>query len=327
MDDFSWGATRVVQGDKGGNHGDVEGKFDPSNIVMKRWAEFERERRLRSGTHSRDSTYDIVQRTGSPDRAGSTRYSMVSSDTYHSNPSQQDSVMHRPTTGLLASATAQIQDAEVKTTARQRLDNVPLLELPAPLGPDAAARRTGAAPAAAGSIAVVRPREPSPAGTSSGSHSMSTNSSRPAVGYLPNPEFSADEEKRPMIASAASSPDPERNFVPFQPLPSTEVRHGLVSSGQAYPGVQEASYAQGMSAEPEEDTSGPWNAMPANAVGSTNSRPREQPPHKGFSLVDDGPVASSEGMRPVQRGARRMSNNQGPNTAGPRARNSQQPGR
>ncbi len=90
MDDFSWGATRVVQGEnKKDNHGDADGKFDPSHIVMKRWAEFERERRWKSGTHSRDSTYDVVQRTGSPERSGSTRYSVVSSDTFHSNPSGQ----------------------------------------------------------------------------------------------------------------------------------------------------------------------------------------------------------------------------------------------
>ena len=67
MDDFSWGQTRRVAGDKGGNHGDKEGEFDSSHIVMKRWAEFERERRLKSGTQSRDSTfYDM--RSGSPKR-------------------------------------------------------------------------------------------------------------------------------------------------------------------------------------------------------------------------------------------------------------------
>ncbi|KAI8981307.1 glycosyltransferase family 2 protein [Trametes punicea] len=58
FDDFSWGQTRQVAGDKGGNHGDKEGEFDSSHIVMKRWAEFERERRWKSGTQSRDSAYD-----------------------------------------------------------------------------------------------------------------------------------------------------------------------------------------------------------------------------------------------------------------------------
>lgn len=57
FDDFSWGQTRrVAGGDKGGDHGDKEGEFDSSHIVMKRWAEFERERRWRHGGQSREST-------------------------------------------------------------------------------------------------------------------------------------------------------------------------------------------------------------------------------------------------------------------------------
>ena len=56
MDDFSWGQTRkVAGGDKEADHGDKEGEFDSSHIVMKRWAEFERERRWKSGSQSRDS--------------------------------------------------------------------------------------------------------------------------------------------------------------------------------------------------------------------------------------------------------------------------------
>ncbi|KAA8917568.1 hypothetical protein TRICI_000261 [Trichomonascus ciferrii] len=44
FDDFSWGDTRAIQGgDKG--HEDAEGEFDSSQIVMKRWREFERERK------------------------------------------------------------------------------------------------------------------------------------------------------------------------------------------------------------------------------------------------------------------------------------------
>ena len=67
FDDFSWGQTRRVSGDKGGNHGDKEGEFDSTHIVMKRWAEFERERRWRGGTQSRDSTfYDV--KSNSPKR-------------------------------------------------------------------------------------------------------------------------------------------------------------------------------------------------------------------------------------------------------------------
>lgn len=57
FDDFSWykklyqtliirGDTRRVEGElKGGSHGEDGGEFDSSRIVMKRWAEFERDRR------------------------------------------------------------------------------------------------------------------------------------------------------------------------------------------------------------------------------------------------------------------------------------------
>jgi chitin synthase len=43
FDDFSWGDTRKVEGErKGDGHGDAEGEFDSSKIVMKRWADFEK---------------------------------------------------------------------------------------------------------------------------------------------------------------------------------------------------------------------------------------------------------------------------------------------
>ncbi|KAJ6513164.1 glycosyltransferase family 2 protein [Mycena sanguinolenta] len=45
FDDFSWGQTRKVSGDTT-HTGDKEGEFEASHIIMKRWAEFERERRL-----------------------------------------------------------------------------------------------------------------------------------------------------------------------------------------------------------------------------------------------------------------------------------------
>jgi chitin synthase len=45
FDDFSWGATRVVVGEKKGeSHGDAEGKFDSSRLIMKKWEDWEAER-------------------------------------------------------------------------------------------------------------------------------------------------------------------------------------------------------------------------------------------------------------------------------------------
>ncbi|KAK1990468.1 chitin synthase [Colletotrichum falcatum] len=49
FDDFSWGDTRKTAGEKTKKAGlEYEGEFDSSKITMKRWAEFERERRTRT---------------------------------------------------------------------------------------------------------------------------------------------------------------------------------------------------------------------------------------------------------------------------------------
>ncbi|KAI8640686.1 chitin synthase-domain-containing protein [Parasitella parasitica] len=45
FDDFSWGATRVVVGEKkGDSHGDADGKFDSKRLVLKKWEDWEAER-------------------------------------------------------------------------------------------------------------------------------------------------------------------------------------------------------------------------------------------------------------------------------------------
>ncbi|KAH9854364.1 glycosyltransferase family 2 protein [Lenzites betulinus] len=118
FDDFSWGQTRQVAGEKKENHGDKEGEFDSSHIVMKRWAEFERERRWKSGTQSRDSTaYDA--RSGSPRRNGNDtkRYSLVSE--YQSPP--------------LPQFDQSTFESSYSNNQRPRHDSNQLVVLPAPL--------------------------------------------------------------------------------------------------------------------------------------------------------------------------------------------------
>ncbi|KAJ3310465.1 hypothetical protein HDU76_003367, partial [Blyttiomyces sp. JEL0837] len=47
FDDFTWGETRKVEGElKGDDHGVKEGRFDASAVVLKRWEDWERERRF-----------------------------------------------------------------------------------------------------------------------------------------------------------------------------------------------------------------------------------------------------------------------------------------
>lgn len=60
FDDFSWGDTRKTAGEKTKKAGiEYEGEFDSSKITMKRWAEFERDRRVRT-TNYWGSTENVV---------------------------------------------------------------------------------------------------------------------------------------------------------------------------------------------------------------------------------------------------------------------------
>lgn len=220
MDDFSWGATRVVQGDKTqGGHGDADGKFDPSDITMKRWADFERERRQISGTHSRGSTYDVVQRTGSPAIAGSTRNSVVSSETHPSNPSANWNEASLDRESVLSGATSRRQESldqdharAVAGSARARLESVPLLELSTSLASKASGKPRSTPP---GSVTVARPHKSFPVGPSY-QHSFASPQMRYGDRYDQSLSVRGDqdEEKRPMMSSGAGSPDPE-NSIPF----------------------------------------------------------------------------------------------------------------
>ncbi|GAA6009544.1 hypothetical protein JCM11491_003597 [Sporobolomyces phaffii] len=118
MDDFSWGATRLVAGEvKGADaHGAKEGTFDSSHITMKRWADWERDRRYRNGTQSRDSgAYGDTHR--------GSRYSLNSSETYISGALGSEAVMRR--------------GSPVHSESNGSLGNPPrypvALEMPAPL--------------------------------------------------------------------------------------------------------------------------------------------------------------------------------------------------
>lgn len=77
FDDFSWGDTRQAVGemkgaDKAGHGGD--GEFDSSKITMKRWNDFEAERRMRGPQWAVSST--TMAYTESPPGAASLNYSL-----------------------------------------------------------------------------------------------------------------------------------------------------------------------------------------------------------------------------------------------------------
>lgn len=354
MDDFSWGATRVVQGEKkGDSHGDAEGQFDASSIVMKRWAEYERDRRFRGGTESRD-TYDMM----SPDN-GMMRFSSMSSDA--------------PSSGLEPLPRANLGGAgeEARYPARQRLDSVPLLELPAPLGPDANGRprqgsgtmspTSGPLSPTSGAMSALRPSAASPP------HLQPSSS----FGGAPRPPFGAPPTDssmqarqhlfgagaapmRPPATSGYASPPPR----PAAPAGYTNIRPPPPGAYSARPGSGSATPpprpppAAGYTPPPRPGAP-PANYSPTMRPVGAPVRPGATPPAmrptipnpvrpgtppsmrptipppvrpgtppsmrpventanlpssvQRVSLVDDGPVADSGGIRQVVRGSRRQS--------------------
>ncbi|TDL20946.1 glycosyltransferase family 2 protein [Rickenella mellea] len=290
FDDFSWGQTRRVTGDKGGHTGDKEGQFDSTHIVMKRWAEFERERRWKSGTQSRDSTY-YDARSGSPKREGTTRYSLVSSDNAPGfDPSYVDA-------------------ANYNNQPRPRYDSAPLLMLPAPLSVNRGATPTHSANAS--STLISRSSEDSPL--------IPESHSRQRLIPSPSAEFQNDGYNRDsFVTSPASSPS-EFNHHPVSiesyvtraataTGPGTPVlRQGTLSN--AHPGETPNPYrhSQPQVAGYDEDY-GDDESVSSTMVAQTNRSSR------GVSLADNGPVPGPEGVRRVARpSSRRPTSQQAPN--------------
>ncbi|KAB8698120.1 hypothetical protein FH972_026370 [Carpinus fangiana] len=82
FDDFSWGDTRKTAGEKTRKAGiEYEGEFDSTKITMKRWGEFEQERRLKgpSAYSQRASTAGISP----PGWQQQSRTSYMARDSYH----------------------------------------------------------------------------------------------------------------------------------------------------------------------------------------------------------------------------------------------------
>lgn len=77
FDDFSWGDTRKAAGenakaDRAGHGGD--GEFDSSQITMKRWGDFEQERRLRSPAWTNTASQGPYSQHGTPTMVGNQDY-------------------------------------------------------------------------------------------------------------------------------------------------------------------------------------------------------------------------------------------------------------
>ncbi|KAL4401855.1 Chitin synthase, class 3 [Malassezia pachydermatis] len=225
MDDFSWGATRVVQGEKKGeHHGDADGEFDSSDMIMKRWIEFERERRWRSGMESRD---------------GGDQGSLFSTP--------NDAPLPQLPPGAGASASNAPEEPR-RVGSRARLDSVPLLELPAPLGTDARQRKASPPTNAVGPTS--RPPGPAPLGMNpSPSPTPNPNASMAARQHLFGPSPTSAAMRPPPMTGARppagmiSSPPPRPGMPPDPGSPPGSTPHSPPQSPPIRPMAQPNPWA------------------------------------------------------------------------------------
>ncbi|GJE89689.1 glycosyltransferase family 2 protein [Phanerochaete sordida] len=268
FDDFSWGQTRQIAGEKAAeNHGDKEGEFDSSHIVMKRWAEFERERRWKTGTQSRDSTY---YPTGSPQRLDSNRHSIISTSDYHTQQQGYDSSTY---------------DSAYAAAPRKQDPNQ-LLMLPTPLS----VSRTTPASASTSSAGLSRSSEEGGYNSDLGSQQQRLIPS-PQDGYGYSEEYEVPSSQSPFdqrVSRVATA----SNGVYRQ------------SSAYNYPGetYNPYGYSQPHTAgyDAQQQQQFPYTAEPEELVASAGGQSRQ----RGVSLVDNGPVSTS-GVRRISRQTRR----------------------
>lgn len=265
FDDFSWGQTRMTQGETAADadHGDKKGEFDSSGIVMKRWVEFERERRWKSGTPSaRNSYYD--PRSSSPRRGpDSRRQSLVST-------TERDSRTYEGTTVESSNYTQ-------GSGHRSRHDSQQLLKLPAPLAVNRPSPRQSRTSEDAGGPDSSRQRLISSPQSVDEQHGYDTPDNSPSMPS--SSRYTSPASAEPSNSSAVRR---ARNSAETNPFVHSNSRGIIPDYDRVSP-----------TADSEEHASGNYTPSP-----STQSHTRRA---RGVSLTDNGPVPGPDGVRRVAR--------------------------
>ncbi|TFY54912.1 hypothetical protein EVJ58_g8581 [Rhodofomes roseus] len=310
FDDFSWGQTRQVAGDKaGGNHGDKEGEFDSTHIVMKRWAEFERERRWKSGTQSRDSTV-FDYRSYSPKRGDSRRPSMSSMADPQYN-QQYDSETY---------------ESSNMPPSRPRKDSNQLLMLPAPLAVNSRQPHLPATTPSVSTSGMSRSSTDENTSELGSSHKL-VSSPSPNNDYQDDYDspYQSESHQQPTYAQQQPFVQEPTSQYPTQSYPQQggafqeRVVRTATASGATLRQAPAANAYSGEVFNPYGyQAGGGFVDEPAQSYSPSESEqsgppppPPKTPAHaqtraaRGFSLADNGPVPAPGG------GVRRVSRQQG----------------
>lgn len=288
FDDFSWGQTRKIAGDKGGNHGDKDGEFDSSHIVMKRWAEFERDRRWKMG-HSRDSSYLDPYRSISPKRPESHRQSLVSM------PDSFDPYGRPPT--FMHSHHSDSPDGSPQPFPRSRQDSAPLLMLPAPLAVSNQHSASQASSLADSASTYLSPQLDTQSNYRLHRAPDDTNS------YGSDYRDSDRSEREPIMISPAGSDSlispggrSSKNVFGNDAV----VRN--VSGGTSYPGETQNPYRHSQHHVAAYEQMPNFQGYSAELVDEAPPLPNPPPRQRGVSLIDPGVIANPDA--PARRAVR-----------------------
>ena len=148
FDDFSWGQTRMVAGETAGaDHGGKEGQFDSSHITMKRWGEWERERRQRAATLAGLPVPQFqVSDSGEDWNGTQVREEEMSDESSKTSESgkRRSSTRHvaQGSSGSMSGIGYQLTDPGFPSTPSSGVDSIPLMNMHGPT-PGALGRQRG----------------------------------------------------------------------------------------------------------------------------------------------------------------------------------------
>ncbi|KAF9113733.1 Chitin synthase, class 3 [Mortierella sp. AM989] len=199
FDDFSWGQTRMVAGEVAGadDHGGKEGQFDSSHIVMKRWGEWEKERRQKAAILAGLPTPQFLVSDSGEDWSSQVREEELSDE---SSSSRKTGDSTQPFARHMNSPGYTLSDNPVYTGPA--MDSIPLLNMHAPAPGGTIGRQSFVAP------------------------DRMLNMTPPAMSHVPNRQFTSSPKLSSNLAGS--------NYKP-PPLPPSGPRLGSVDTRVASP--------------------------------------------------------------------------------------------
>ncbi|KAG0211632.1 Chitin synthase, class 3 [Mortierella sp. NVP41] len=216
FDDFSWGQTRMVAGEvAGADHGGKEGQFDSSHITMKRWGEWEKERRQKAAILAGLPTPQfLVSDSGEDWHVKEEELSDESSSSRRTGDSSLPFASRHLTSGSSGSAGTGVYSlSETYNPMMPGMDSIPLMNMHAPApGGTIGRQRASQLPPSGSSVfsngvVVVPDRVMSGRPPYSASPKLGGQLTNNSTGYMP-PPLPPSGPRLGSIDTRAPSPSP-----------------------------------------------------------------------------------------------------------------------